>query len=105
MVQRTLYVECFQQFLNYLVFEFIPTVRMKQTDILQVSFHALKCFFYKFRRFMFTRTISYEFPVIEGDKNTYVIPVRSYPYIRQITYRSIPVSLSIKLPVQDIFRF
>ena len=69
MAQGTPYVKCFQQFFNRLVFEFIPTVRMEQANIPQVSFHTLECFFYKFRRFMFTRTISYDFPVIEVDKN------------------------------------
>ena len=84
---------------------FILTVRMEQANIPQVSFHTLECFFYKFRRFMFTCTISYDFQVIKANKNTYVIPMRSYPYIRQIAYHNIPVSLSVKLPVQDIFRF
>lgn len=91
MAQGTLYIKCFQQFFNCLVFEFIPAVRMEQTDILQVSFYTLECFFYKFRRFMFIRTISCDFPVIEVDKNTYVIPTGSYPYICQIAYHNIPV--------------
>ena len=51
----------------------------------------MECFFYKFLRFIFTRTISYDFSVIEVAKNTYVIPMRSYPYICQIAYHNIPV--------------
>ncbi len=104
MAQGTLDVKCFQQFLNGLVFEFISAVCVEQAYIFKASFHALKSRFYKLCRFMLPRTVSYDFPVIEVDKHTYVIPVRPYPYIRQIAYYDIPVFPVLKLTVQDIFR-
>ena len=94
----------FQQFLNGLVFEFISAVCVEQAYIFKASFHALESRFYKLCRFMFSRTVSYDFPVIEVNKNTYVIPVCPYPYIRQIAYYDIPVFPVLKLTVQDIFR-
>ena len=78
---------------------------MEQTDIFEASFYALKGFFYKLCRFMFPCTITYDFPVIEVNKDTYVIPVHPYPYIRQIAYYNIPVSPVMELAVQDIFCF
>ena len=103
MAQGTLYVKRFQQFLNCSVFELISAVCVEQTDLFKASFYALKSRFYKFCRFMFSCTVAYDFPIIEVNKNAYVIPVHPYPYICQIAYHNIPVSLSVKLPVQNIF--
>ena len=98
MAQRTLYVEHFQQFLNCLVFEFISAVCVEQSDIFKTSFNALKGCFYKLCRFIFSCTLTYDFPVIKVHKHTYVIPACTYSYICQITYHHIPVSLPMKLP-------
>ena len=104
MAQGALYVKRFRQFLNCLVFEFISAVCVEQTDLFKASFYALESRFYKLCRFMFSRTVSYDFPVIEASRNTYVIPVCPCPYIRQIAYYDIPVFPVLKLTVQDIFR-
>ena len=104
MDQGTFYIKYLQKFFDCLVLEFVPAVCVKQADFFKASFHALEGCFYKLCRFMFSRTVSYNFPVIEIDKHTYVIPVCPYSYIRQIAYYDIPVFPVLKLTVQDIFR-
>ena len=105
MAQGTFYIKCLRQFFDCLIFEFISAVCVEQADIFEASFYALEGFFYKLCRFMFPCTVTYDFPVIEVNKYTYVIPVRPYPYIRQIVYYNIPVSPVMELVVQDIFCF
>lgn len=94
--------ECFQHFLNCLILKFISPVCMEQTYVLQASFRVLKCFFYKLRRFMLPRTVTCDFSIKQIHKHADIIPLCPGPHIRQVACHDIPVSLSLKLPVQDI---
>ena len=74
-------MECFQQFLDCLVFEFISAVCVEQTDVFKASFYALKGFFYKLSRFMLPCAVSYNFPVKQVNKHTDIIPAYPHSYI------------------------
>ena len=82
MDQGTFYIKYLQKFFDCLVLEFVPAVCVKQADFFKASFHALEGCFYKLCRFMFPRAVSYDFPVKEVNKYTYVVPACTYPYIR-----------------------
>ena len=103
MAQGTPYAKCLQKFFDCLVFEFVSPVCVEQADIFKASFHALEGLFYKLRRFILPRAISYDFPVEEVNKHAYVIPACPHPYIRQVAYHDVPVFPVPELAVQDIF--
>ncbi len=63
-------------------------VCVKQADFFKASFHALEGCFYKLCRFMFPRAVSYDFPVKEANKYTYVVPACTYPYICALAHRA-----------------
>lgn len=105
MAQGTLYVECFQQLLNGLVFEFISAVCMEQADNFQAFFHALEGFFYKPCCFMFLSALPYDLPVKKVNKYTYVISAFTHPYIHQIAYHYILVFPILELALPNVFCF
>lgn len=71
-------MERFQQFLNCSIFGFISLICVEQVDNFKASFHALEGCFYKLCRFMFSCPVTYDFPIIEVNKYTYVIPTCTY---------------------------
>ena len=44
MALGTLNYKCFQSFINHMILELVPTIRLKYLDIIQILFYKVCCF-------------------------------------------------------------